>query len=137
VNILLKISGRTKLIFNTIAKLICSMLIGCIIMVTMIYSLYTPTYEVFFKGESLGFVSNKKSVQSRIDEFIQNGDADNVGYVILEEQPVYEFTLLKKGIELSDESVVAKVIDECVVYYRVYGINIDGEEKFIVDTIKE
>lgn len=106
-------------------------------MITMIFSLYTPTYEVIFKGQSLGYVSNKKSVQNSIDEFIQKGDADNVGYVVLEEQPTYEFTLLKKGIELNDEFVTAEIIDECVVYYRVYGINIDGEEKFIVDTVKE
>lgn len=134
---MLKISGRTKLVFNTFFKLILAVMIGCLAMLSILFVSYNPSFEVKLNGEHLGYIKSKASVQKRIEEYIQNGDSENVGYVILEEEPTYEFALIKKQITTDDDSVVAKVIDECDVYYRVYGINVDDEEKFIVETIKE
>lgn len=134
---MLKISGRTKFVFNTIFKLILAMILGCTLMVSILFVSYSPAYEAKLDGESLGYIKSKASVQKRIDDFVQNGDKENVGYVILEEEPTYEFVLIKKEIPFKDDAVVAKVIDKCEVYYRVYGINVDDQEKFIVETIKE
>lgn len=134
---MLKISGRTKLIFNMIFKLIVAMLIGCTMMMSMLFVSYSPVYEVELNGKKLGYVQNKGSVQKRLEEYLQNGDSENVGYVILEEEPTYELALVKKETKIQDDEVVAKVIDECDVYYRVYGINVDNDEKFIVETVKE
>ena len=78
---MLKISGRTKLVLSTLSKLILAMLIGCTLLLAILFVSYNPTYEVKLNGESLGYVSNKSLIQKRIDNFIQNGDAENVGYV--------------------------------------------------------
>ncbi|MBQ9314699.1 MAG: M23 family metallopeptidase [Clostridia bacterium] len=106
-------------------------------MFSMLFVLYKPTYEVKFEGEVLGYISDKADVQKQISNFLQNGDKDNVGYVILKEEPTYEFSFVKKDTCVSDDEIVAKVIDACDVYYRVYGVNVDDEEKFVVDTVKE
>lgn len=134
---MLKISGRVKLVFSMFFKLILAMVLGCVVMLSILFVSYNPSYEVKLNGEKLGYVSNKNSVQKRINDFVQNGDKENVGYVILKDDPTYEFALIKKDIAIDDDSVVAKVIDTCDVYYRVYGINVDDEEKFIVESVKE
>lgn len=134
---MLKISGRTKLVLSTLSKLIIAMLVGCTSLLAILFATYNPTYEVKLNGESLGYVTNKSLTQKRIDDFIQNGDAENVGYVILKNKPEYEFALVKKDFEISDDEVISKVIDTCDVYYRVYGINVGGEEEFVVETIEE
>ncbi len=134
---MLKISGRTKLVLSTLSKLILAMLVGCTLLLVILFVSYNPTYEVKLNGESLGYVSNKNLIQKRIDNFIQNGDAENVGYVILKDKPEYEFALVKKDVEINDDEVTSKIIDTCEVYYRVYGINVGNEEEFVVETIEE
>lgn len=134
---MLRISGRTKLVFNMLTKLILSMLVGCALMFGMLFISYKPAYGVTFSGEMLGYVSSKKGVQSQIKDFVEKGDSEQVGYVILKEEPEYEFALVKKEMPTSDSDIVARVMSECDVYYRVYGINVDDEEKFVVETVKE
>jgi len=137
VGILLNISGKTKLVFNTLVKLILAVVISCVIMFSMLFVLYKPTYEVKLGEDTLGYISDKADVQMQISDFIQNGDQENVGYVILKEDPTYIFSFVKKDTYVNDNEVVAKLIDSCDVYYRVYGVNVDDQEKFVVDTVKE
>lgn len=137
VEILLNISGKTKLVFNTFMKLILAIVVSCAVMFSMLFMLYKPTYEVRLGEELLGYVSDKVSVQEQINDFVQKGDKENVGYVILKEEPTYEFNFVKNDTYVNDDEIVAKVIDTCDVYYRVYGVNVDNEEKFVVDTVKE
>lgn len=134
---MLNISGKTKLVFNTFFKLILAVIISCVVMFSMLFLLYKPTYEVKLGEEVLGYISDKTNVQKQISDFLQNGDKENVGYVILKEEPAYEFSFVKKDTYVNDDEIIAKVIDECDVYYRVYGVNVDDEEKFVVDTLKE
>ena len=134
---MLNITGKTKLVFRTFNKLIVIMVLSCVVMLSMLFIMYKPTYEVKLAGESLGYISDKASVQKQINDFVQNGDKENVGYVILKEEPTYEFSFVKKDTSVNDTEIVAKVIDACDVYYRVYGVNVDDEEKFVVDTVKE
>ncbi len=134
---MLKISGRTKLVFNMVLKLIIAMALGCTLMMTLLFISYKPTYEVSLNGEVLGYISNKNILQDRIKEYLEKGDSDKVGYVIMNEEPKYEFTLLKKESTIDDDMVFAKIKDTCDVYYRVYGVNVDGKEEFVVDSITE
>ncbi len=134
---MLNITGKTKLVFSTLIKLILAVVISCVVMFSMLFVLYKPTYEVKLGGETLGYVSDRADVQKQINDFVENGDKENVGYVILKEEPTYEFSFVKKDTYMNDTEIVAKVIDTCEVYYRVYGVNIDDEEKFVVDTVKE
>ena len=133
---MLNISGRTKLVFSTLMKIVIAIVIACVAMFSMLFALYIPAYEVRLGGEQIGYVANKSEVQTQIADFVQKGDKENVGYVILNEEPTYQFTFVKKDTYVNDAEVVAKVIDTCDVYYRVYGVNVDGEEKFIVDMLK-
>lgn len=134
---MLNISGKTKLVLNTFVKLILAVVISCVAMFSMLFIMYKPTYEVKIGEEVLGYISDKAGVQKQISEFMQNGDKENVGYVILKDEPTYEFNFAKKDTYVNDDDIVAKVIAKCDVYYRVYGVNVDDEEKFVVDSVKE
>lgn len=134
---MLKVSGRTKLVFNMFFKLILAMIIGCTLMLTMLFISYKPTYKVCLADEEIGYIANKRFVQKEIEDYLQNGDVENVGYVIQRNAPTYEFALVKKDIETSDDKVVAMAKDECEVYYRVYGINVGDSERFVVESLKE
>ena len=130
-------SGKAKLALKTIVKLILAIVISCVAMFSLLFVMFKPVYEVKLEGQTLGYISNKADVQKQINDFIQNGDKENVGYVILKDEPTYEFNFVKKDAYINEEEIVAKVIDKCDVYYRIYGVNVDDEEKFVVDTIKE
>ena len=134
---MLNISGKTKLVLNTFVKLIIAVLISCVVMFSMLFVMYKPAYEVKIGDEILGYVSDKTNVQKQISDFIQNGDQENVGYVILKDEPTYEFSFAKKDTYVNDDEIINKVIAKCDVYYRVYGVNVDDEEKFVVDTITQ
>lgn len=134
---MLKISGKSRFVLKTVSKLVLAMVIGCVSMLTLLFVWYSPTYKVEFNGEDLGYVAKRRDVQNRIRSFVEAEDIDNIGYVILNSEPTYELTLVKKGTQMNDDAVVEKVIDSCDVYYRIYGINVNGEEKFVVENIKE
>lgn len=130
-------SGKTKLVFNAGMKIIVAVVLSCVVMFSMLFLLFTPTYEVKMENEMVGYISNKARVQKQINEFLQNGDRENVGYVILKEEPTYEFKFVKKDTTIDEDAVVAYIEDKCDIYYRVYGVNVNNEEKFVVDTLKE
>ena len=122
---------------GTIVKLIVAVVLSCVFVIGMLFTLFKPTYKVRIGDEILGYVSDKSAAKNRINEYVQNGDGANVGYVILKDEPTYTFEFVKKDTNVDDEGVISNILARCDVYYRVYGVNVDGVEKFIVDDIKK
>ena len=119
-------------------KIIVLVSVAIFLVIGSILFFYKPTYEVSYNGEFLGYINNKGKLQSKINEYITNGNGDtNVAFVQIQSMPKYQMCLLKRDIETNDEEIYNKIIDTGVSYYRYYSIILDGVEKYNVPTYEE
>ena len=130
----MRISGRKKILLNVITKVTMSILLGISAVAAIMFVTYKPVYKVYVDGEEKGYIASKVGMEKAINNFVLNGDADNVAYVTLNSKIDYELMLVKKEINLTDTEVYAYIKDCCDVYYRVYAVKVGDEEKCIVES---
>ena len=124
--ILIKI--RTSLKFFILVSIATFFIVG------IVAFLYKPIYSVSLDGEIIGYCAQKSKLQSKIDNYIENGDGENsnVAFVQVDNMPSYKLCLLKRGIITNDEEIYEKVTENGIPYYKYYAILEDDEEKFYV-----
>jgi murein DD-endopeptidase MepM/ murein hydrolase activator NlpD len=118
-------------------KIIVTMLVGGSIVLSLMLLVYKPVFNVSLKDKDLGYVKSKLSMQYKVNEYLQYGDADNIGYILLEESPKYEFRLIKKEIETNEDQVLASIKSESEVYYKVYAVTVDEKEVCMAETLED
>lgn len=133
---MLRISSRTKLAMNISMKIVLAMLVASSLMIALLLASYKPVYKVSLSGEEVGYASSKSKVQDIMNNFLQNGDSDNVGYVLMEEKPSYSLKLAKKDVQTEDDKIIAELKDSCDVYYRVYAVEVNGEQVCLADNME-
>ena len=113
--------------------------IGTILIVSAIALVYKPIYKVTINGEKVGYCIDKKSLQRKINSYMEKGDQpeENLAFIQIDELPEYEMCLLKKGIVTNDEEIYNKVTESGVKYYKYYAILDDEKEKLYVATFSE
>lgn len=134
--VLLKMSSRTRLVSKLISKLIMSVLFGSVVVLSLMFMKYKFVYSVEINQEDVGYVASKSALEKEIDNYIINGDAENVGYVVMNAKVDYNMLLVNKNISTEEEKILAMVKDKCDVYYRVYSVLVDGKEKSLVDSLE-
>jgi len=134
---LVRVSNRTRLVASFFGKIILTMLIGLILIAAIILASYKPVYTVLINGEAKGYVTSKTKLQHEIEEYLQKGDSDKVGYILLNDRPEYEFNLVKKEIETKDNEILSGIIASCDVYYKVYAVNVNDEEVCMVSSLAD
>lgn len=118
-------------------KFIVLTLIATFLIIGFVAFLYKPTYRVMLNGEQIGYTENKSQLQKKINNYIENGNDENVAYVQVDNLPEYQLCLLKKGIVANDDEIYAKVTQDGIPYYRYYAVLENNEEKFYVSTFSE
>ena len=113
------------------------MLIGIAIISFLIFVVYKPMYSVTFKGEFIGYTSDKSELQSKINEYMKSGDNKTMAFVEIEDLPAYKMCLLKKGLTANDDEILSTVISAGTPYYKYYAIMENGVEKCFVQTYDE
>ena len=111
--------------------------VGALIIGFFIFFVYRPMYSVSYKGEFLGYSKDRRELQTKIDNYLKSGDGELIAFVELEGKPEYKISLLKKGIEATDDEIFDKIIAHGVPYYRFYAILDEGEERAYVRTYQE
>lgn len=99
--------------------------------------IYKPIYSVSLNEEFLGYCANKAKLQTRINEYVANGEEDQIAYVQIDELPDYKMCLLKKGIVTDDEGIFEAVKQTGTPYYKYYAVAEDGEEKAYLANYEE
>lgn len=118
-------------------KVISLIFIATMLIVAGFSFIYKPTYSVTLNGEFIGYTKNKSSLQSKINDYIDNGDGENIAFVQVDDLPEYSLCLLKRDIQTNDDEIFAKVKEIGTTYYRYYAILDDEEEKLYVATFEE
>lgn len=118
-------------------KVISLIFIASMLIVAGVSFIYKPTYSVTLNGEFIGYTKNKSSLQSKINDYIDNGDGENIAFVQVDDLPEYSLCLLKRDIQTNDDEIFEKVKEIGTTYYRYYAILDDEEEKLYVATFEE
>ena len=128
-----------KVIIHTkkTVKFIVLTLIATFLIVGAVAFLYKPTYSVTINGEHIGYTENKTKLQKDINNYLENGEGNNVAFVQLQNLPEYKLCLLKKGIVANDEQIISKIKEQGTTYYRYYAILDNQEEKAYVSTFQD
>lgn len=118
-------------------KVISLVIIASILIMAGVTFIYKPTYSVTLNNEFIGYTKNKSQLQSKINDYIDNGDGENIAFVQVDDLPEYSLCLLKKDIQTNDDEIFNVVKESGKAYYRYYAILDNQEEKLYVATFEE
>ena len=125
------VHARKSLKFATLLGIAAFLIIG------LVAYFFKPTYRVILNNEQIGYTSDKGKLQAKINDYIKNGDGQNVAFVQVEQMPEYQLSLLKRGIVPNDNEIYDKIKNAGTIYYRYYAILENQEEKAYVSTFAE
>ena len=118
-------------------KLISVVVLALCLIVGATAFIYKPTYSVHLNGQAIGYTKDKSNLQQKINEYIEDGDGQNVAFVEVEDLPEYKLCLLKKDIEPNDDEIFNIVKQSGKTYYKYFAILDEGEERLYVATYEE
>lgn len=95
----------------------------------MVFFVYHPIYAVYVDGDLIGYSENKAKLQTKINNYMDEGDGENVEFVDIEQLPQYKLCLLKKNIITNDDEIFEEIKNTGTNYYTYYAIVENGEEK--------
>ncbi len=134
---MVRVSNKARVNAGLLGKVVLTALFSSIAIVAVVLASYKPVYSVLINGEFKGYVSSKKQMQQDIEKYLQEGDSERVGYILLKNRPEYEFGLVRKDVDTKDEEILLGVKESCDVYYKVYAINVNDEDVCLVDTLAD
>ncbi len=122
---------------RTSVKLLFLIVLSAVMIISLVAFAYKPIYSVYFNGELIGYCEDKVKMQKMINEYIENGESDNVAFVQVDELPEYDLCLLKKGIVTNEEEILKKIKETGTEYYHYYAITVDDEEEYYVSSYSD
>ena len=128
---------RLLMHLRTSVKFLFLIILSAVMITSLVAFAYKPIYSVTFNGELIGYCEDKVEMQEKINEYIENGESENVAFVQIDELPEYELCLLKKGIVTNDEEILEKIKSTGTEYYHYYAIAVDDEEKYYVSSFSD
>ena len=106
--------------------------IGFIIAIILIK--YKPMYEVKIEGTTIGYVENKKSLNEKIQENVENYSKENIESAELTAKPEYEFKLVNKSQDENEDEVIIALQYELEITYKYYEIASNNE---VIEKVKD
>ena len=101
-----------------------------------IFIKFEPVYEVKLGDETIGYVKSKNEVERIIKEQVLKLNHECAVLATLDVEPTYKFILANRNTANQDE-VINTLSNEVTTLYRVYSINVNGENKSYVNTYEE
>lgn len=106
--------------------------IGFIIAIILIK--YKPMYEVKIEGTTIGYVENKKSLNEKIQENVENYSKENIESAELTATPEYELKLVNKSQDENEDEVIIALQNELEITYKYYEIASNNE---VIEKVKD
>ena len=118
-------------------KLVILISVAFLFILGIIATFYKISYSVNINGEMVGYTDNKSKLQSKINDYIENGDNENTAFVQVENLPEYNICLLKRNVDADDDKIFDLVKNNGLTYYRYYAILDNQEEKVYVSNFSD
>lgn len=118
-------------------KLLAVFAIGLLMIASIIYIKYKPSYKVTVNGEEVGYVNNIEYMQKMIEDY-KKDCSGNVAYINISQMPKYELALIdRKQLKDNSDEVLTAVKNNSYITYKSYAILINGKEKAKVSSEAE
>ena len=105
--------------------------IGSAMVVTVVCIKYKPAYKVTVSGETIGYVENLELIENKVEKYM-NSTEGNVAFREIKETPKYEFKLINRDKNVSNQDVMLALEKLTTTTYKFYAVTSDGTEKAIV-----
>ena len=98
---------------------------------------YKPLYKVEISGIQIGYVKNKNEFNSKVTEYVNTKENEQVAFITLDSQPDYELELVDNSTKTNEKEALETIKENSVTTYTAYGITIDNDIKTYVKTENE
>ena len=105
--------------------------VGLIIMASIIYIKYKPSYKVTLNGQTIGYVQDKEEMQKMIED-LKNNPGENVADIKFNSLPSYQLEFLSGDLPDDTDKVLVALQNNSTVTYRAYAILLNGKKKVTV-----
>ena len=110
--------------------------IGSAMVVTVVCIKYKPAYKVTISGETIGYVENRELIEKKIEKYMDSTEG-NVAFREIATLPEYEFKLINRDKNVSNQEVMLAVENLTTTTYKFYAVTSDGEQKTVVSSQEE
>lgn len=131
------IVDKAKLYFRLCIKFILLFVIPIVIIMCILCSIYKPSYSVSYNGKFIGYCNSKDVLETKINDYAQNGDNQNIAFVQIDQKPEYKLCLIKREINTNEDEIYNKIIASGTTYYKMYALVENGEEKMYVSNLQD
>ena len=98
---------------------------------------FKPVYKVTISDEVVGYISNKSQFVKRVEDEIINKKEGNIAYVDINDEPTYEFSIVGRNTETSEEEIFNTIKENSTTTYRLYAITLNNENTTFVNSFEE
>ena len=102
--------------------------VGLIIMASIIYIKYKPSYKVTLNGQTIGYVQDKEEMQKMIED-LKNNPGENVADIKFNSLPSYQLEFLSGDLPDDTDKVLVALQNNSTVTYRAYAILLNGKKE--------
>lgn len=120
---------------KNLVRIIGIFVTGLLIITSIIYIKYKPSYKVTLNGQVIGYVENKDDMQKMVEKY-QNDLPENVAYITINSMPQYELEFVSGDVKDNSEEVLLEVANSARVTYKSYVISYN-KQKLQVNTEAE
>ena len=129
---------------KNLVKIIGVFVTGLLIITSIIYIKYKPSYKVTLNGQVIGYVESKDDMQKMVEDY-QKNLPENVAYITINSMPQYELEFVSGDVKDNSDEVLLEVANNARVTYKSYVIsynkqklqvNTEAEASEIVKTLK-
>ena len=128
---------RIKHCTKEILKITKTIAVALILIVGIILIKYKPLYKVEIGGIQIGYVKNKNEFNSKVTEYVNTKENEQVAFITLDSQPDYELELVDNSTKTNEKEALETIKENSVTTYTAYGITIDNDIKTYVKTENE
>ena len=129
-------SNKINYCTKDIIKLFAVFIVALFTLFLIIFIKFEPVYEVKLGDETIGYVKSKEEIEKIINEELLKSEHECAVLSTLDVEPTYNLVLANKNLE-NQEEVIASLSNEVTTLYKVYSINVNGENKSYVNTYEE
>jgi murein DD-endopeptidase MepM/ murein hydrolase activator NlpD len=111
-------------------------LLSILFLTLVIFIKYKPAYTVTVSGEKLGYVTDKKDFDEKLNEYINHREG-TIALINIANMPEYSFELVSRNQNTKEEEILEKIESSAVITYKTYAITVNGETIEEVNTEAE
>ena len=104
--------------------------------VSVIAFKYKPVYKVTISGQTVGYVTDKVELETRINNEIL-AHTGNIAFVTVKQFPEYKLEFVNRNEQTNENEIINSLKQNAEITYKYYAVTFNNENKAYVNTMQE